>query len=196
MLLFIIIGHLQRCNFYYIMGEIVMNRSTRKFDLFSLIIGLFSLYVGYLIVKHPLTGLLSIVLVIGIFSIIRGIYQLYFAYQVRRWFNRRTGWLIFSGIIDLLLGILFLFNLPIGLTTLIYILAFWFIIDGIAECSLASVYRLFGKSYYWLIIILAVLAIIAGVVLLFRPMLGALVIVIMAAVYFFMSGILEIVEAF
>ena len=196
MLLFIIIGHLQRCNFYYIMGEIVMNRSTRKFDLFSLIIGLFSLYVGYLIVKHPLTGLLSIVVVIGIFSIIRGIYQLYFAYQVLRWFNRRTGWLIFSGIIDLLLGILFLFNLPIGLTTLIYILAFWFIIDGIAECSLASVYRLFGKSYYWLIIILAVLAIIAGVVLLFRPMLGALVIVIMAAVYFFMSGILEIVEAF
>ena len=173
-----------------------MNRSTRKFDLFSLIIGLFSLYVGYLIVKHPLTGLLSIVVVIGIFSIIRGIYQLYFAYQVRRWFNRRTGWLIFSGIIDLLLGILCLFNLPIGLTTLIYILAFWFIIDGIAECSLASVYRLFGKSYYWLIIILAVLAIIAGVVLLFRPMLGALVIVIMAAVYFFMSGILEIVEAF
>ena len=196
MLLFIIIGHLQRCNFYYLTGEIVMNRSTRKFDLFSLIIGLFSLYVGYLIVKHPLTGLLSIVVVIGIFSIIRGIYQLYFAYQVRRWFNRRTGWLIFSGIIDLLLGILFLFNLPIGLTTLIYILAFWFIIDGIAECSLASVYRLFGKSYYWLIIILAVLAIIAGVVLLFRPMLGALVIVIMAAVYFFMSGILEIVEAF
>ena len=196
MLLFIIIGHLQRCNFYYKTGEIVMNRSTRKFDLFSLIIGLFSLYVGYLIVKHPLTGLLSIVVVIGIFSIIRGIYQLYFAYQVRRWFNRRTGWLIFSGIIDLLLGILFLFNLPIGLTTLIYILAFWFIIDGIAECSLASVYRLFGKSYYWLIIILAVLAIIAGVVLLFRPMLGALIIVIMAAVYFFMSGILEIVEAF
>jgi len=88
-----------------------------------------------------------------------------------------VGFLVFSAIVDILLGIIFLFNLPLGLTTLIYILAFWFIIDGIAEITLVPFYRLFGRGYYWLIIILAILSIIAGIILLFRPFLGGVLIV-------------------
>jgi uncharacterized membrane protein HdeD (DUF308 family) len=169
----------------------------RRFDIFSLIIGIFSLFVGYEIISHPVSGLITIMLLLGMFSLIRGIYQCWLAFRVHQlMMNSRIGWLVFSAIVDILLGIIFLFNLPLGLTTMIYILAFWFIIDGIAELSLAPIYRWFGKSYHWVIIILAVISIIAGIILLFRPMIGGVLIVTMVAVYFLMSGILEIVEAF
>ncbi|UQS83174.1 HdeD family acid-resistance protein [Bombilactobacillus thymidiniphilus] len=170
--------------------------SKKGFDIFSLIIGLFSLYVGYLVIKNPITGLLSIVITIGIFALIRGIYQLYLSYKLRKWTDKKVGWLIFSGIVDILLGIIFMFNLALGLQTLILIFAIWFIIDGIAELSLAPIYDLAGKSYRWLIIVLAVLSIIAGIILLFRPLLASVLIVSLAAIYFFVAGILEIVEAF
>ncbi|UQS81919.1 DUF308 domain-containing protein [Bombilactobacillus folatiphilus] len=169
---------------------------TGRFDFLSLIIGIFSLYVGYLIMSHPLTGLLSIVVIIGIFALLRGIYQLWLSYQLHKRLNKRTGWLIFSAIVDLILGFVFLFNLRVAVPTLIYIFAFWFIIDGIAELSIAPLYHLAGKSYHWLVIILAVLSIIAGIILLFEPMMATVLIVVFAAVYFFMAGILEIIEAF
>ncbi|NUF25423.1 HdeD family acid-resistance protein [Bombilactobacillus mellis] len=169
----------------------------RHFDVFSLIIGIFSLFVGYEIMKHPASGLITIVLLLGIFSLVRGIYQCWLAYRIHQLMvQSHVGFLVFSAIVDILLGIIFLFNLPLGLTTLIYILAFWFIIDGIAEITLVPFYRLFGRGYYWLIIILAILSIIAGIILLFRPFLGGVLIVSLAAVYFFMAGILEIIEAF
>lgn len=169
----------------------------RHFDVFGLIIGIFSLFVSYEIMKHPASGLITIVLLLGIFSLLRGIYQCWLAYRIHRIMMRsHVGFLVFSAVVDILLGIIFLFNLPLGLTTLIYVLAFWFIIDGIAEITLVPFYRWFGRGYYWLIIILAILSIIAGIILLFRPLLGGLLIVTLTALYFFMAGILEIIEAF
>lgn len=168
----------------------------RKFDFFSLIIGIFSLYVGYLIISRPLTGLLSIIVTVGIFAFVRGIYQLWLSYRLRKVTNRQTGWLIFAAIVDIILGIIFLFNLPLAVSTLIYIFAIWFIVDGIAEISIVPLYRVLGKSYHWLIIGLAILSIVAGIILLFRPLLAAILIVVFAATYFFVAGVLEIVEAF
>ncbi|WP_181189516.1 HdeD family acid-resistance protein [Bombilactobacillus bombi] len=170
---------------------------TQRFDWLSLIIGIFSVVVGVQILRNPVSGLISIMILLGAFSLVRGCYQLWLAAKIHQIMMRsRVGWLIFSGVIDIILGLVFLFNFPLGLTTLIYILAFWFIIDGVAELSLAPIYRRVGKSYHWLIIILAILSIVAGITLLFRPLIGGVLIVSLAAVYFFMAGILEIIEAF
>ncbi|MBA1434222.1 hypothetical protein EQ827_03040 [Lactobacillus bombi] len=177
-------------------GSLAMSR-TQRFDWLSLIIGIFSVVVGVQILRNPVSGLISIMILLGAFSLVRGCYQLWLAAKIHQIMMRsRVGWLIFSGVIDIILGLVFLFNFPLGLTTLIYILAFWFIIDGVAELSLAPIYRRVGKSYHWLIIILAILSIVAGITLLFRPLIGGVLIVSLAAVYFFMAGILEIIEAF
>ena len=155
-----------------------MESAKHKFDWFGFIVGLLSIFVGYEVIKNPLTSLSTITIILGIFAIVRGVYELWFGSQLNKYLGTGSA------------------NLRVGVIATIYIFAIWFLVDSIFQLFTARFYSFFGKGYYWLIIILACFSLLFAIILLFNPVLAGGFIVFMLAFFFIATGIAEIIEAF
>jgi uncharacterized membrane protein HdeD (DUF308 family) len=68
--------------------------------------------VGVLLLARPVSGALSITLVLVAFFIIEGIASIMFAFDHKRGLSGRWGWMLMSGIVDLVLGAMIFAGLP------------------------------------------------------------------------------------
>ena len=173
-----------------------MSEPKRHFDWFGFIIGLISLYAGYLVLWYPLKSLSTIAGIFGFFVILRGVYQLWFGSQMTRFLGVRSGWTIFSAIVNIIIGIIFITHINVGVIAIIYMFSIWFLLDAAFQIFTARFYHFFGKKYYWLIVILAGLNLLFAIILLFNPVLAGGFIVFLLAFFFFTTGVAEIIEAF
>jgi uncharacterized membrane protein HdeD (DUF308 family) len=62
------------------------------------------LVVGILLLVNPVEGALALTIVLAVFLIVEGIFKLIMAFRVRD--HRGWGWLLASGILSLILGVL------------------------------------------------------------------------------------------
>lgn len=147
----------------------------------NFILGVIFLIVAIVAFKNPTADLLGIVLYFALAAIIKGILE------VMAW-KKSQGINVFIGIIDLVIGIFFLFNLAMGVAVSPFVFAIWFI------CN--SVYRMIqiGKEtevkYKGLIQILNVIALILGVLLFFNPIVSAFTLAYLVALNFLMIAVL------
>ena len=156
----------------------------------------FFLYAGYLVMWYPLKSLSTIVEIFGFFVILRGDYQLWFGSQMTRFLGVRSGWMIFSAIVNIIIGIIFIVHIDVGLIAIIYLFSILFLLDAAFQLFTARFYHFFGKKYYWIIVILGGLNLLFAIILLFNPVLAGGFIVFMLAFFFFTTGVAEIIEAF
>jgi len=59
---------------------------------------------GFYMLMNPLLGVLSLTLVLAVFLLFEGILELFLYFRIRR--IRHAGWILFDGIVTLILGIL------------------------------------------------------------------------------------------
>jgi uncharacterized membrane protein HdeD (DUF308 family) len=78
----------------------------------SLLTGALSLFAGVLLVWHPVEGAVSLTLVLIAFFIAEGVFQTVFSIHYRTVFPESWGWMLFSGIADLILAGLIIAGLP------------------------------------------------------------------------------------
>lgn len=78
----------------------------------SLVSALLGIGVGGVLLWNPLTGALSLTLVLIAFFMIEGIASIMFALDHRRHLSGRWGWMLASGIIDLIIAAIILTGLP------------------------------------------------------------------------------------
>jgi uncharacterized membrane protein HdeD (DUF308 family) len=78
----------------------------------SLISAILAIVVGGLLIWHPIAGVFSLTLALIIFFIIEGIASIMFALEYRRNLPARWGWMVVSGIVDLILAAIILLGLP------------------------------------------------------------------------------------
>ena len=76
-----------------------MNR-INEFDPFSFIVGILGVIAGIISVSRPDVAFSTVVLIVAVFSIIRGIFKLT---HMRDVFDSK-GWIIFNSILDILIG--------------------------------------------------------------------------------------------
>jgi len=72
--------------------------------LWSLLTAALSLFVGVLLLWHPVEGAVSLTLVLVAFFIAEGIFQIAAAFKYRDFFPDSWGWMVMSGIADLVLA--------------------------------------------------------------------------------------------
>ncbi|WP_129045409.1 HdeD family acid-resistance protein [Companilactobacillus metriopterae] len=173
-----------------------MKNARRGFDWLSLIVGILSLYVGYVVMSYPLKSLSSVAYIFGIFILIRGIFQLWFSNQETKYLGIGAGGVTIMGIIYIILGIVLIVNNNFAQVVMVYLFAILFFMDSIFQIMTSRFYANFGKGYYWLIVILAILNFIVAIILLFEPLLAASVIIWLLAFFFITTGIMEIAKAF
>ena len=78
----------------------------------SLISAVLGIVVGALLLASPVSGAFSLTLVLVAFFIIEGVASIMFALDHKRELSGRWGWMLVSGIVDLVLGAMIFAGLP------------------------------------------------------------------------------------
>ena len=156
-----------------------METIQHKFNWFSLVVGVILFVAGIVTFIHLGTTLEFI-------SIIRGATTT----------EEKTLGLFAMGIVDLVLGFLFIFKAATGAQVVAYIFALWFIFDAIVQLAASKQFKNAGKAHYVWMIVLNVIALILGIALLFNPLLASIAIVWIVSIYLVVTGISQFIAAF
>ncbi|ETY75125.1 HdeD family acid-resistance protein [Lactiplantibacillus fabifermentans] len=166
------------------------------FDWTEFITGIVFLIAAYFVMKEPKAALISLVFLFAIAALISGITTIAGYTKLRRETGLRANFALVFAIIDILVGLLFLFHAPTGVLVLGYVFAFWFLIDSIERLTVVSHLKVFGTGYFILSLILDVISLAMGILLIFSPMVAALTFNVIVSVYFAIFGINAILIAF
>jgi uncharacterized membrane protein HdeD (DUF308 family) len=79
----------------------------------SLVSAILAIAVGVMLLLWPLSGVLTLTLVLVAFFIIEGVASIMFALEHKRELTGRWGWMLASGIIDLILAAVIIVGLPV-----------------------------------------------------------------------------------
>lgn len=97
--------------------------------LLILVSGILYIIVGYILLRHPLEGVLTLTLFLGAFLFVEGVFKIINALQMKPAPN--WGWLLISGIASLILGILIYAEFPSSSTYIIGLLVgIYFLLNG------------------------------------------------------------------
>lgn len=78
----------------------------------SLISAVLGIVVGLLLLARPISGAFSLTLVLVVFFVMEGVASIMFALDHRRELSGQWGWMLVSGIVDLMLATLVFVGLP------------------------------------------------------------------------------------
>ncbi len=98
------------------------------------LLGVLSAIVGVLLIRHPISGVAAVALLIGIWLIAVGVIRL--ATSFDEYGHRGWGWHTFVGIVELLAGIAIIADPNIGFATLAILVGIGFILNGIGMAAL------------------------------------------------------------
>jgi uncharacterized membrane protein HdeD (DUF308 family) len=104
--------------------------------LLSLLSALLRGFTGYLLIRYPVAGAVTLTLILASFFIVGGLFRAIGAGMLRlpRW-----GWSVFSGIVSVVLGIILLAQLPSSSIWFIgFAIGIDLIVDGVSLIALAT----------------------------------------------------------
>ncbi|BDP79341.1 membrane protein [Enterococcus faecium] len=129
----------------------------RTIDWGSLILGILFVLVSLLSFQDPVGNLVAIVVVFAIFAFIKGIFELFVRNRLKELTGYKGKMPLIIGIIDILVGVFFLFNIGAGVAALPFVFAVWFIADSVLALFTADLARGVSEGYYWFTIIVNIL---------------------------------------
>lgn len=159
-----------------------------------LIRGVLALAVGVIAIVSPGATLAAVILLIGAFFIVDGIFSVAKAFSVMR--SDASWWLqLVSGLLSIVLGVI-VYRWP-GETalTLGYLIGVWAIVTGALEIGVAIALRKAIRGE-WLYVIFGVISIAFGVGVFLEPGLGLVYLTILIAIYGFVAGVALLGVAF
>ena len=153
----------------------------------ALILGIFALFL-------PEVVYMSLVLIVGVFALVDGAIALISAFTSNAK-SEHWWWIIFEGVLGVLLGILTIFR-PAAMGEIwIILIAVWAIVTGIFEIITAIALRKVIEGEIWMILG-GVVSLLFGVLLLIYPAAGAIAIGFIIGIFAVLFGIFFILLAF
>ncbi|KRM56465.1 HdeD family acid-resistance protein [Lacticaseibacillus sharpeae] len=163
------------------------------FDWRELITGVLFVIAGIFMFMHPQVGLVTMALLFAVVAIIRGITVLAAFSKMRQYLPRLSWIYALSGVLDLILGVLFLFNVPAGIVGITILFAVWFLIDAIGNLLTSSHLRRMGTGWFVLSLILDIATILVAILLIMQPVVAAISFATIVAIYLILFGINSII---
>jgi uncharacterized membrane protein HdeD (DUF308 family) len=155
--------------------------------------GLAALIFGILALIWPRETFLVLVILFGAYALVDGIFAVVSAIRGRTAL-RDWGWLLAEGIIGIVIGVITFFSVSTTALVLLYLIAFWAILTGIAEVVQAVQLRRV-ISNEWMLILGGAASVIFGLLLVIFPGTGALAVTWLIGLYAIIFGILLLVLA-
>lgn len=167
-----------------------MAQDNGKLKWSSLIMGTLLLIVAVIIFSYPVKNFYTLTWLIGLLILINGVIQLLFRRAARAIAGSGSGLIVVIGIIDIIFGLLVIFNVGASSTFFIFMFAAWFIVSSIIGLmTISKQSRLKGLS-----IIVNVLGLLLGIILLFNPMMGMILVSTMIAITFAILGVTYVID--
>ncbi|WP_030159287.1 HdeD family acid-resistance protein [Glycomyces sp. NRRL B-16210] len=152
--------------------------------------GVFTIVFGALAVFWPGITILALVILFGAYAIVDGLTAILMG--ARRSSGR--GFLIVIGVLGVIAGLVAMLWPGITAVALLYVIAFWAIIIGLA--SIVSGFGLTGDAGgRWLFVLSGLAAVVLGVLLLARPGEGAVALVVTIGFFAIVWGLLTVITS-
>ncbi|SOB44956.1 conserved membrane protein of unknown function [Latilactobacillus sakei] len=116
-----------------------MNKLVDRFDPFMFVVGILSIFVAVISLRNPLATFSAVVVIAAITAILSGIYKL----TVLRGALENSGWVVFNAVVDIIIGILMLFNGKFGILFVAISFAIMFLMDSIISLWLSNIIKFF-----------------------------------------------------
>lgn len=172
------------------------NRTQMGFDWGEFITGIALLIGSVVMLRNPGATMMTLSFIFAIIAIIRGIATLA-AFPKLHQLTCGFAWVSgVAGVIDLLVGLLFLFNLESAVIAVAYVFAAWFLIDSIANLLNARHLRQAGTLWFVINLILDIISVLIALLFIMQPVISAVGMVTLLAMFFAVWGINAIITAF
>ncbi len=165
-----------------------MHKQNVGFRLVLLIAGVLLLAAGLMMAMSPAATMRAISILLGLILIIAGGVDLAVYLGFRRLLCG-VGWMLASGLVTLLLGVLVLFNKWITAVTVPVLFSVWILFAGAATAVRALDLHHFHMRSWLLYLILGLLQVVLGIVALFQPLAAATLVSILVGVQLMLRGV-------
>jgi uncharacterized membrane protein HdeD (DUF308 family) len=156
--------------------------------------GTLTVLFGIIALVSPGIALLTLVWVFGIYAIIDGIAAI--ALGIRTRGEPHWGWTIVQGVVSVVAGLIALFWPGVTALALLFVIAFWAIMQGIGEIGGAFAARRVGSTAWGWTLVAGILNVVFGVLLLVWPGSGILTLVWLVGIFAVAGGIALVILAF
>jgi len=151
-----------------------------------LVRGLLALAIGVIAIFDPGATLAALILLLGAFFIVDGVFAVIKAFGVMR--SDRSWWLLLlSGIFSIVAGFIVFAWPGLSALTLGYLVGFWAIVTGIFEVMVAISLRRVIRGE-WLYVLFGVISIVFGLYVAVVPGLGLAYLTLLIGLYGFIAG--------
>ncbi|HYQ11079.1 MAG TPA: HdeD family acid-resistance protein, partial [Gaiellaceae bacterium] len=154
--------------------------------------GLLAVAVGVVILVWPGISLFALTILFGVYALATGVVGLYYSFSAEA--NGERGWLVFSSLLGIAVGILVLVWPDISELALLYVIGAYAIVLGIVAVVGAFWLPIDGGDTA-LLILSGLVSIAFGVVMFAKPGDGALVTLALIAAFALVTGITELIVA-
>jgi len=154
--------------------------------------GVLAIALGVLILVWPGISLIALTIVFGIYALATGVVGMVTAFSAQA--NGERGWLIFSSLLGIAVGVMVLVWPSISALALLYVIGAYAIALGVLAIGGAFWLPISGGDTA-LMILSGLVSIFFGIVIFARPGTGALVTLALIAAFALVTGITEVVVA-
>jgi uncharacterized membrane protein HdeD (DUF308 family) len=154
--------------------------------------GLLSIALGVVILLWPGISLEALVILFGAYALATGVVGLFYSFSAQA--NGERGWLIFSSLLGIAVGIMVLVWPSISALALLYVIGAYAVALGILAIG-GAFYLPIGGGDTALMILSGLVSILFGIVIFAKPGDGALVTLALIAAFALVNGITELVVA-
>lgn len=156
--------------------------------------GLVAIICGIISFAAPGAALAVLVALFGAYALVDGIFAIVSAFRAIKG-HKRWGSFLLEGAAGVIAGLVTFFAPGITFAFLLLVVAFWAIVTGVLEIAAAIRMRkhLPGE---WFLLLTGILSVLFGLVVLWRPLVGALAITFWLGAYLVLIGILLLALGF
>lgn len=155
-----------------------------------LIFGILLIISGIATIFNPAETVLLLAYIIGFLTIFSGISTIFYFFSLR---NLSSSLLILAdGIITTICGIIIISNLTISGAFIPYMVSFFVIVRGVIAISSSIELKKEGYSKWGLSLFSGVLTLLAGIILAFNPILGAVYVSVVIGIGLILYGIVTL----
>jgi uncharacterized membrane protein HdeD (DUF308 family) len=166
-----------------------MNRSRWGFDWGEFILGILFIVAAFGLMRSPKIGLTGLAIIFAFMALLSGLTTIAGYKKLHDATGLRANFALVFGVLDILIAVVFFFDMNSAIVTLGYLFALWFIFDSIERLLVASHLRDFGGVWFWLSVVLDVVTLIVGIMLFIHPIAAALSLNVLIAFFFAVFGV-------
>jgi uncharacterized membrane protein HdeD (DUF308 family) len=157
----------------------------------ALFLGVATLILGLIVTFHPTTSLNVIAVLLGILSIVSGLFDLIRVFDPR---ERHRIWLGIAGLLFIVIGVILIRHLHLTRSIIGLVIGLTWIVQGLVALIGGISGGVREGRAWW--IIFGVVSLIAGIVVVSAPASSLDVLAVLLGIWFIVMGIFEIIGGF